>query len=56
MKITQPKTTISKRGKNARVKGKITLSETDENYFIVPAKKFATLAQVLNQRFSPSLR
>jgi hypothetical protein len=50
MKITQPKTTISKRGKKARVKGEITISETDENYFVVPAKKFAILAQTLNQR------
>lgn len=50
MKITQPKYSISKRGKKSRAKGKIALSETDENYFVVPAKKFATLAQILNQR------
>jgi hypothetical protein len=50
MKIAQPKMTMSKRGKKAKIKGKIILSETDENYFNVPAKKFAVSAQVLNQR------
>lgn len=50
MKVAQPKVTITKRGKKGKVKGKILISEKDENYFIVPAKKFLILAQTLNQR------
>ena len=50
MKVAQPKITITKRGKKGKVKGKIVISEKDENYFIVPAKKFLILAQTLNQR------
>ena len=50
MKIAQPKVTITKRGKKGKVKGKIVLSEMDENYFVVPAKKFLMLTQALVQR------
>jgi len=44
MKIAQPKMTMSKRGKKAKIEGKIILSKTDENYFNVPTKKFAMSA------------
>lgn len=50
MKTAQPKATITKRGVKAKVKGKIVISEKDENYFVVPAKKFLMLAQALDQR------
>jgi len=50
MKVAQPKVTVTKRGVRGKVKGKIVIPEKDENYFIVPAKKFFTLAQALDQR------
>ena len=49
MKVAQPKVTITKRGVKGKAKGKIVISEKDENYFIVPAKKFFILAQALDQ-------
>jgi hypothetical protein len=46
-KIAQPKMTTSLRGKRSKTKGLIALEEDYENYFIVPAHKFALSAQAI---------
>jgi hypothetical protein len=47
LKIAQPKVSISKRGKKAKMKGKIVCIEPYENYYAVPAKTFFMSAMAL---------
>lgn len=50
MKVAQPKITTTQRGKRGKAKGKIVVPGTDENYFVVPAKKFLVSAESLVQK------
>jgi hypothetical protein len=52
LKIAQPKTTTSLRGKVSKAKGMIIVEEPYENYFIVPSKTFAQLAQAIVKRYA----
>lgn len=45
MKIAQDKTTISRRGKRAKVKGKLVYSSDIENYYVIDAHKFIQLSE-----------
>ncbi|MEM2143939.1 MAG: hypothetical protein QW279_01140 [Candidatus Jordarchaeaceae archaeon] len=50
LKVAQDKITTSLRGKQTKVKGIITVDNTDENYFRVPAKTFTHLSYILLKR------
>jgi len=52
MKLAQPKMTASLRGKRSKAKGMIVAEEPYENYFTVPARTFANLAQAIVSRYS----
>ena len=52
LKIAQPKTTTSLRGKVSKAKGMIIVEEPYENYFIVPSRTFAQLAQAIVNRYA----
>ena len=54
LKIAQPKITTSLRGKRSKSKGIITIEETYENYFIVPARTFTRLAQAIVNKYRVS--
>lgn len=52
IKVTQHKFSISKRGKEAKMKGKIVTAQPYENYFFVPAKEFYVSAlAIANKNF-----
>ena len=52
LKVAQPKTTISLRGKNSKAKGVIVVEEPYENYFIVPARIFTRHGWAIVNKFS----
>ena len=52
LKIAQPKTTTSLRGKVSKAKGMIIAEEPYENYFIVPSRTFARLAQAIVNKYA----
>jgi hypothetical protein len=52
LKIAQPKTTTSLRGKVSKAKGMIVVEEPYENYFTVPSRKFAQLAQAIVNKYA----
>ena len=51
MKIAQPKTTISRRGMSAKVKGMLTYKDNHECCFVVDALLFMTLSEVVVAEF-----
>jgi len=50
LKLAQPKITMSLRGRRSKTKGMIELLEPCENYFIVPATRFAILANAISKK------
>jgi len=52
LKIAQPKTTTSLRGKVSKAKGMIMVEEPYENYFVVPSRTFAQLAKAIVNRYA----
>jgi len=52
LKIAQPKTTTSLRGKVSKAKGIIIVEEPYENYFIVPSRTFARFAQAIVNKYA----
>jgi len=52
LKMAQPKTTTSLRGKVSKAKGMIIVEEPYENYFTVPSGKFAQLAQAIVNKYA----
>lgn len=51
MKIAQDKITVSRRGKRARVKGKLVYCKENDNYFLVGAQQFIQSSERLIREF-----
>ncbi len=51
MKIAQDKITVSRRGKRAKVKGKLVYGEDSENYFLVNAQEFIQFSEKIVAEF-----